>query len=493
MPPTSPVGSSSHIPSSTTCETCHLGTVPGGSIPAASTHSTPGSLFATPAPTTTQIHTGITANCSSCHDSNDVWMGVSAYPIAPTVLTNNAQYTGFQTRPLAAAGPYTVADAAHPTTGDCSQCHSGTSYFTGQAKPTGHIPTQQTCTTCHVVAGDFSVAGLAPNATLHTGITGSCITCHGPAGGGGAGPFAGCATQAGCASPPPITYQPKVPPLAAGGSPTAPNSATHIPAVGVECSLCHSKTVFTGFNTVPGATGMRGSTSDHNAVSASTCESCHEYPYVWYGVTIRTPGSTNHHGRTAGEDCTHSGCHTRDFSEFNTSARVRPLLRSALGGAAPRVLPPGLPGTNDGDAPAGRAFSHVGVLPGQCMTCHNGQLATGRPAKHLATRESCDACHRTTAWIPAQFGHQGVMQGQCLGCHNGVTAPGKPGGHFLTARSCDACHRTVGWVPVNYSHLSPLYRPAHDKTSCTSCHITNGEMIPRMLRGGPRPRPVPPN
>jgi len=419
-------------------------------------------------------------------------MGMSAYPISPSVLTANANYTGFNTRPLATASTYAVADAAHPTAGDCSQCHSGTTYFTGQAKPTGHIPTQLACTTCHIVAGDFSVAGLASNAVLHTGITGSCITCHGPAGGGGSGPFAGCATQAGCAAPPPVTYMPKVPPLAAGGSPTAPNKATHIPVVGIECSLCHSKTVFTGFNTVPGATGMRGSTPDHTAVAAATCESCHEYPYVWYGVTIKTPGSANHHGRTAGEDCTHSGCHNKSYNQFSNAARVRPVIRSAMIGALPRLLPGGQEAA-DADAPVARAFSHLGVAPGQCQTCHNGQLATGLPARHLATRLSCDACHRTTAWTPAQFDHQGVVRGQCQTCHNGLLAPAKPSGHFVTARSCDACHRTIAWVPIDYSHISPLYKFAPDKTSCVACHVTNGELIPRQLRGNPRPRPVPPN
>ena len=118
---------------------------------ASATRSVPGSLFATPAPTTAQIHTGITGNCAACHDTNYVWMGVNAYPIAPTVLTAGAQYTGFQTRPKAAAGTYNVADAAHPSTGDCSQCHSGTNYFTALDKPANHIPTAASaqCTACH--------------------------------------------------------------------------------------------------------------------------------------------------------------------------------------------------------------------------------------------------------------------------------------------------------------------------------------------------------
>jgi hypothetical protein len=94
--------------------------------------------------------------------------------------------------------------------------------------------------------------------------------------------------------------------------------------------------------------------------------------------------------------------------------------------------------------------------------------------------------------VPAQFTHQGLAPGQCQTCHNGLSASAKPPGHFVTTRSCDACHRTVAWVPMSYSHLSPLYKFAPDKTTCIACHVTNGELIPRALRGGPRPRPVPP-
>jgi hypothetical protein len=411
-------------------------------------------------------------------------MGMTAYTIAPTAVVTGAQYTGFQTRPLSAASTYSVADAAHPTTGDCSQCHSGTNFFTGMVKPNGHIPaTLTTCSTCHVVAGDFSIAGLTSSLpTLHTGITSNCIACH--AAGTGYGPFAGCTTQGACASPPPITYQPKTPPLAAGGSPTAPSSATHVPAVGIACESCHSATVFTSFSGM----NMRGNTTAHAAVAGATCESCHEYPYAWFGVTIKTPGSTNHHGRRAAQDCISSGCHNRSYSQFSNEARVRPVLRSAVAGANTRLLPdeaalPPLGATN--------AFDHQGVLPGQCQTCHNGRAARGLPVRHLLTRASCDSCHRTTAWVPAQFSHLGVLPGQCQTCHNGSAATGKSSGHFVTARSCDACHRTIGWVPVDYSHVSPLFRAAPDKTTCLSCHVTNGEMIPRQLRGGPRPRPVP--
>ncbi|HSB22777.1 MAG TPA: hypothetical protein VLE94_06655 [Burkholderiaceae bacterium] len=486
MPPTSPPGPTSHVPSGTACESCHLGTLANvsGLIPANATRSAPGTLFATPAPTSAQIHSGITSGCNACHDTGYVWMGMSAYPISPTTLIAGAQYTGFHTRPVAAASTFSVADAAHPTTGDCSQCHSGFSYFSAQAKPPGHIPTQAPCTTCHVVPGDFSIAGLTTNmATMHTGITSGCIACH--TAGAGAGPFAGCATQAACSSPPPLTYQPKTMPLAAGTSPMAPSPQTHVPAVGIACEKCHVTTTFATFSGMQ----MKGNTTAHQAVSAYTCITCHEGTpkYTWYGVTIVTR-PVGHEGRKAGQDCVGSGCHRVSYNQFVTSAVLRPVLRAA--NIAPRLLPGGvqLPHITQ---PSGITFDHQGVLPGQCKSCHNGVAARGLSAKHLPTQPSCDTCHRTTTWLPAQFSHQGIAAGGCTSCHDGARAPGKSSGHFMTARSCDTCHRVATWLPAAYSHVSPAYRPTPDKPFCVSCHVTNGEIIPRVMHSNPRLRPVP--
>jgi hypothetical protein len=480
MPPTSPAGAAAHIPSSSVCEDCHLGTTPTGMVAASATKTLPGSAFATPAPTTTQIHKGITGGCNACHDTNFVWMGMNQYPMAPSVMTVGAQYTGFNSRPTATGSTYAIKDAAHPSAGDCSQCHTGTNYFSGLVKPNGHIPTTGTCSTCHIVSGDYSIAGLASNAILHTGISSGCTTCH--TAGTGAGPFAGCATQAACASPPPLTYQPKMMPLLAGGSPTAPSTSTHVPAAGIDCQPCHSKTVFTSFTGM----NMKSNATAHGTVSGFTCMSCHEGGYKWFGVTMVTKG-VGHEGRKAGQDCI--PCHKSTFAKFVTAARVRPVMRGALNTLSQHVLIDG--NLTTGPADGTQVFNHVGVLPGQCQTCHNAMAAKGKPAKHLQTTLACDSCHRTSAWKPAQFSHDGVQPGQCQACHNPASATGKASGHFVTVRSCDSCHRTVAWVPVSYQHLSPLFHPQADKSTCLSCHVTNGEIIPRQMRGNNRPKPVP--
>jgi hypothetical protein len=117
---------------------------------------------------------------------------------------------------------------------------------------------------------------------------------------------------------------------------------------------------------------------------------------------------------------------------------------------------------------AGARFSHVGVAPGTCQTCHNGGSGHGKPSGHIPTTASCDQCHRSTvAWVPAGYNHVGVVPGTCTNCH-GVSASGKPSGHVTTSQSCDACHQTSAWLPASYNHVGVV------AGSCNDCHRPGG-------------------
>jgi hypothetical protein len=245
---------------------------------------------------------------------------------------------------------------------------------------------------------------------------------------------------------------------------------------------------------------MLGQSAPHDQAKAGivaysatqqVCRSCHGSG-PWYGTPNIQTKSHN-----SSKDCTASGCHTEstalNYTQFHKGAAfIRPLLRSAIiGGGRPHLVPGGgVDAAATADVNSAQ-FNHQGVLPGECATCHNGQAAKGLPAKHLKSQSSCDSCHRTTAWKPADFSHQGVPFGQCQICHNGLNGPGKVANHFVTSRSCDACHQVVAWLPVKYNHTSPLYQAQPDKTTCQSCHITNGEIIPRQMRNGKTTKPLP--
>ena len=523
MPSTAPAGSANaHIPSGTNCEQCHLSTMPSGMIAANATLSAPGSLFLTPAPNTTQIHTGVTTNCQSCHEGGYAWMSMSQYPITPATLSANSstQYMGFQTRPNATGGTYQIKDAAHPASGDCVSCH-GTSfaYFSGTALPANHIPINQgaACSTCHTTAGNYAV--YTTNLTqLHSAVSTACSTCHAD----GKGPFAGAT---GFAIVQMSTRGPHIPITNAG--------------VPVECSGCHKVvTTFAGTIMSHGAIGDVGSSAAGNA-----CDACHEYGFrnKFYGLSIWQRDKASHYICGAagtptapntqvcsggGSDCT-TGCHQHSISSrYKAAPRPRPtptptapaasvrgghglgLSATTVSGERPerdaaRIgALTGLPmaalrengrfdhsqaiGRNcvschDGATAAGKAATHprttntcadchgtIAWTPviridhadvlGACVSCHDGHKATGKPSTHLPSGNGCDSCHTTSAWKPAAFDHAGVLQGTCITCHNGVSAQGKSSNHPLTVASCDTCHYELGWVPVKPQAVAPIMR-----------------------------------
>ena len=360
--------------------------------------------------------------------------------------------------------------------------------------------TTATCSVCHL-NGDYSVAGLGlpGNLTnLHTGIktgmvtytaatigTKTCVTCHtvGTGGTSGTAPFTGCATAGNCAAPPPMNaYQPTL----------KEAKGAHVPIGTLDCNGCHAAVtpnfVLTSM--------MKDQTMHNNAkLGGVLCKDCHENGMSWFGVTglkVRVPSKHTTAARKAPNNCDNSGCHANTTVNGGFRMLLQPVMREAL--VSPdmeRVRPTMQPGGAMVRGTLGNSFDHKGVQAGQCKTCHDGKSASGMPARHLMVNTSCDTCHRPTSWTPAQFSHNGVTPNTCMACHNGMSASAKPPGHFMTARSCDSCHKTVGWKPVMYQHMSPQYQASPDVLSCTGCHITNGEIIPRQMRGLTRTKPIP--
>ena len=443
MPATTPMGASSHLPTATTCETCHLASMPATFVPANATLSPPGTAFATPPPATAVIHTGVSSGCTNCHEANYVWLDVSKYPIAPASIVSGAQYTGFQTRPTAAGGTYAVADAAHPATGDCVTCHGANfSYFSAQAEPPNHIPTlpNAPCATCHTTSGNFAVY-TSDLTALHSEVPTTCSTCHAD----GKGPFAG-----------------------ATGFTIVQMSTRgrHIPiteaGVAVECSGCHkSVTAFSGTIMSHMAIGDSATSAAGNA-----CDACHEYGFrsEFYGVNINfTRDSPTHHicgapgtptapnvticATNGGSDCL-VGCH--QHNNIPSTYKTRPPAVKGAPGAAPAASPaPAAAAT----AAGGLRFDHTSIRA-RCATCHDGTHAVAKPPVHLLSGSDCDSCHTTSAWKPAVVDHRSMMAGGCASCHNAVQAVGRPAQHVLTTQSCDSCHYTLAWKPVK-----PANRP----------------------------------
>jgi PKD repeat protein len=109
----------------------------------------------------------------------------------------------------------------------------------------------------------------------------------------------------------------------------------------------------------------------------------------------------------------------------------------------------------------------------QCITCHNGNIATGKSGGHPISTNNCDGCHIAGAgWgsFLQPIDHS-QTQDICTRCHGSV-AQGKPGNHPNTSDVCEACHDTSQWLPV----LTPFDHSQADTTTCETagCHSLPG-------------------
>ncbi|MHB8723271.1 MAG: cytochrome c3 family protein, partial [Steroidobacteraceae bacterium] len=196
-------------------------------------------------------------DCSSCHKSTTYAAGTFG-PMNMTQATHAFVSTTCDTCHASAAGSLYMG-AASPglqlrpadhtsgtmATGDCSGCHTTANWNSGSL-PAGHMPNpgNQGCVTCHT-AYPTNYTTMAANAVLHTGISSSCITCHGQ-------------TQ--------LSFY-------NNNDPPKPMVANHIPSQATPCENCHSASTFTTFS------GTTMSASKHTLLLADTggtCDQCHD-------------------------------------------------------------------------------------------------------------------------------------------------------------------------------------------------------------------------
>jgi hypothetical protein len=96
--------------------------------------------------------------------------------------------------------------------------------------------------------------------------------------------------------------------------------------------------------------------------------------------------------------------------------------------------------------------------------------------------DTCDQCHSTNGWIPANFDHNAVAGTPCVTCHlpnyQATANPDHQAAGYPT--TCELCHSTNAWVPAaadggNHDALYfPIYSGRHrgEWSSCSTCHTT---------------------
>lgn len=434
----------SHAPSAVgTCSTCHNGSTalgkPTNHIPTTAQCDTCHRNYSAFAPAT-MSHSGTagpvaTGNCSTCHSGAYAFAGALAK--SATHLPTTAQCDTCHNTTAFRPATYTHA----PTDTNCSTCHNGS---TALGKNATHIPTTSQCSTCH---GNYTA--FAPATMNHAAAAGpaaalglhNCATCH-------SGSYLAVNAQSKSATHIATTAQCDTCHTSTSTWSTANfNHASASPAVTGRCSTCHNNT---------NAVGKPGT----HIPTTAQCDTCHRNFTAFNPATMSHSGTS---GPIAAGNCT--TCHNGGYTAMN--AQVKPAVH--------------IPTTAQCDTchttmvwlPVITPYSHSGIAPGSCSTCHGGAYPNieVKTASHIPTTAQCDACHRVTAWLPliTPYNHAGVAAGSCSSCHTTpyTSIEVKPAAHIPTTAQCDACHTKTTWLPLTtYSHAGVA------TGTCATCHYT---------------------
>jgi hypothetical protein len=387
----------------------------------------------------TRVATAV-SGCQTCHET--------------------APYIGMVASTASAAGDSrpTALDKAHPTTGDCSGCHTTTPTFasdqTGKAKPANHIPTSATCTQCHTTAGNYAAYS---RTGTHQGVTG-CIACHGSS---VAATFAN------------VTIV------------TTP--ATHMPVGSLDCngSGCHTTANVNPGGFLIGAANVSSPTltvAGHTTVAAAVtgCQTCHETaPYIGMVASTATtagdsrPTAFDKNHPTTG-DC--GGCHTTTPTfTSNVTSGSKPSNHIPTSAACTQCH------TTAGNYAAYvmGATGHSGIS-NNCAQCH----AYGLSFYNMAPPTLVEPPSGSTGHIPA-VPPNGTTVIACELCHSPsafTTFSGTGMKHAeVVAMKCDSCHeygmawKTNAGVQL-WTRPSPNHHAGQDCNG-SGCHTARDKLM----------------
>lgn len=240
------------------------------------------------------------------------------------------------------------------------------------------------------------------------------------------------------------------------------------------CETCHSGGVFKGTPKNCDGCHALGSRvvatpkSTSHIVTDAPCESCHFNTATFLGARFN-------HGNAQPGKCLL--CHNGRQAAARPTSHSTGLKASGSCDSCHRTV-----------AWVPASWNHIGVSPGSCASagCHViGSNQYYKPANHTRTgmaTYACDDCHGMVSWVPARYKHTGASpSGICMGCHDGAIAVGKPAGHIATTDDCNQCHfSTATWLgalgakPAN--HI-----PYNGGVQCTACHTGSGVMAGATL------------
>jgi NMD protein affecting ribosome stability and mRNA decay len=417
--------------------------------------------------------------CESCH-STDNWL--------------NARFdhslSGF---PL--TGMHTVPPR------QCADCHINNNYNLPQTACVGchlkdfqnannpnHVQQgfSQTCESCHTTIGwspanfDHSKSGF-PLTGLHTVPPRACLDCH-------------------------INNNYNLPQTACVGCHLkdfqSTNNPNHVQGdLPQTCEMCHttsgwspanfdhSKSGFplTGLHTVPPRACADCHVNNNYNITQTTCVSCHLKDF-------QNTNNPNHAQQGFPQTC--EVCHSTSGwspAQFDHSKSGFPL--TGLHTVPPRTC----------------ADCHINnnynLTQTTCVSCHLKDFQNTNNPNHAQQGfpQTCEICHSTSGWSPAQFDHSksgfpltglhtvpprtcadchinnnyNLTQTACVSCHlkdfQNTNNPNHAQQGF--PQTCEICHTTSGWSPANFDHSKSGFPLTGLHTvpprTCADCHINN--------------------
>ena len=422
------------VVAATACITCHNGSV---TISSGVVKSKASAAADPKAPD----HTKVSDACDNCHTTS-AFTPAHIDHADPALAAQKCAACHDTGKPNAVARP-----ATHPVfnagTQDCKDCHVSTATWVTNAKPDHTQPGfAGKCVSCH---NNNPTIG---KSSTHIATTNACDSCH------NTNLFK------------PVTV------------------VDHTQVIG-SCLSCHdgTKSISTG----PVLGKLQGPSKAHIATT-NTCDSCH--------TTVKfAPAKVVDHTQVTGTclSC-HDGAH---------KISAGPILGKLQGSTKSHLAT-----TNACDSCHNTAkFAPTTVVDhtqvtGTCLSCHDGAhniiagpvlgKLQGPTKSHMATTNTCDACHTTVKFAPAKVVDHTQVTGTCLSCHDGTHTistgnvigelQGPSGKHLSTTTNCAACHNTVKFQPG----LQPR-QTDHTQTigACFTCHdgthtISTGPVVGKL-------------
>jgi len=460
----------------TKCDTCHRAAT-GAWRPASSFN-----------------HAGITSGCYDCHKAK------YDSTTNPNHTASNFPTTCEQCHRTNSWRPATFSHTKFPLVGvhatlQCSVCHQGGKY-TGLSSD---------CYSCHKAKYD---ATTNPNHAT-AGYSTDCTQCHkasDPAWKGATFshtkfPLTGLHTTVDCAKCHLNNQYAGTPKECSACHWTRNQKDPWKLRLGQTCQQCHNTSGWKPANwnhsSPPASYALQGI---HNTLACMTCHtnyqqvagkecySCHKARY---------DATTNPNHATSGFPTTCEQCHKASDTawtqgKFNHSITSFPLTGLHITATCAKCH---LNGQYKG-------------TPRDCYSCH--WTRNQRDPWKLRLGQTCEQCHNTSGWKPANWSHssppasyaltgkhaatvcatchvnyQRVAGRDCNSCHkakyDASTNPKHSTIGFGT--TCEQCHNTTVWSPANWSHSSAPANWAltgfHTTLTCTRCHVNSQQITGR--------------